>query len=382
MDQASGRAFAATWRNEAGDVVGTTFGGTMCLWPRKPWRIKIARDGFEHVIRCGECPGCLEFDRRRLAGRLYAKYQRNGGVGAATSSTRRSVRPAGGADKNTALFVVRIWARIDDHAAISHRLHRRRGLELEPGMYRLGASSFALLSRERSSLPLVLREAGVKFRIEPVRLSRGRRAWRMLTAGLIVAREIYGEDRNRWYARGLPNLDREKWEVQKIAKYQSYDRSGSPRARTDRRVVLVPPEVWKLRRADRRSVRSLLLRQSDPEGVRKVMGMVADAIRSNGRALLVVAAPKALLREERMRENQAQKQDTEARRTALLNQIRSLPPTSEVGGYVSSEHGQGELMPEQLATAGRKSFHESRKRRAIAESMAIIERMRKKTEGW
>ena len=40
-------------------------------------------------------------------------------------------------------------------------------------------------------------------------------------------------------------------------------------------------------------------------------------------------------------------------------------------------------MPEELARAGRKSFEESRKRRAIAESMAIIERMRKKApEGW
>ena len=270
----------------------------MCWFPVKPWRLKIARDGFEHIVRCRECPGCLEYDRRVLAERLHQKYQTGsaaiveGGIRNQESDvgTLRAVMR-----RNPPMFVVRIWAPIEMHARLSHALHRRRGLKLEPGMYRLGASSFALLSRERNSLPLVLRTVGVKFRIEPVRLSRGRRAWRSLTAGLIVAREIYGEDRNRWYSRGLPEADRRKWEVQKIDKYQSYDRAGSPRARTSRQFVLVPPEVWKLRRTDRRSVRSLLCRQSDPEGVRRVMGLVADTIRSNRRALLVGAAAKPLL---------------------------------------------------------------------------------------
>ena len=52
-------------------------------------------------------------------------------------------------------------------------------LELEPGMYRLGASSFAVLSRERTLISKVFAGLGLKFRIEPVR----RRAWRALTAG-------------------------------------------------------------------------------------------------------------------------------------------------------------------------------------------------------
>ena len=270
----------------------------MCWFPVKPWRLKIAGDGFEHIVRCRECPGCLEYDRRILADRLHTKYGcEKRTAGSASSGSGVNLEPAG-THLPPRLFVCRIWAPIEMHARLSHALHRRRGLELEPGMYRLGASSFALLSREKRSLPRVLRTVGVKFRIEPVRLSRGRRAWRSLTAGLIVAREIYGEDRNRWYSRGLPEADRQKWEVQKIDKYQSYDRAGSPRARIDRRVVLVPPEVWKLRRADRRSVRSLLCRQSDPEGVRKVMGLIADTIRANGRAIPVSAAAKPLLSRE------------------------------------------------------------------------------------
>jgi hypothetical protein len=69
-------------------------------------------------------------------------------------------------------------------------------------------------------------------------------------------------------------------------------------------------------------------------------------------------------------------------RTALPGALKSIPPLSEAGGHISSEHEQGELMPEELAKAGRAEPAERRKRRLIEESMAIIERMRKKSEGW
>jgi hypothetical protein len=39
-------------------------------------------------------------------------------------------------------------------------------------------------------------------------------------------------------------------------------------------------------------------------------------------------------------------------------------------------------MPEELAKAGRAEAEQRRKARLIEESMAIIERMRKKSEGW
>ena len=56
-------------------------------------------------------------------------------------------------------------------------------------------------------------------------------------------------------------------------------------------------------------------------------------------------------------------------------------PTSEVGGYISSEHEQGELMPRELARAREKEWREARKRKAIKDSMEIIERMKKKSRG-
>ncbi len=374
-------AFAATWRDDQGAVVGTTYGGTMCLWPRKPWRIRITRDGFEHVIRCGECPGCLEFERRRLMSRLHKKY----GIAPKSHPTRgpKAVGAVGKHDGDGAIryFVIRIFAPIDAHASIAHALHRRRGVELEPGMWRLGATSFALLCRSVTCIRAVLKRMGLKHRIEPLRLSRGRRAFRNLTAGLLVAREIYGEQRNRWYARGLPKADRLKWEVKKIGKYASYDRWRSPRAEKQSRVVLVPPDVWRLSRPDRRALRGMLLRAPDPEGVARVMGLVADAVRNAGRGLLVSAAPKALLTREQVSGWYKQMAERREARTALPESGSDLLPLRWEGGYVSSEHKQGELMPLELARAREKEVRDARKRRALKESLEIIERMRRRSKG-
>lgn len=374
-------AFAATWRDDQGAVVGTTYGGTMCLWPRKPWRIRITRDGFEHVIRCGECPGCLEFERRRLMSRLYEKYCADSPRATTSSTEDRPGARVSGRRESAKYFLIRIFAPIDAHASIAHALHRRRGVELEPGMWRLGATSFALLCRSATCIRAVLKRMGLKHRIEPLRLSRGRRAFRNLTAGLLVAREIYGEQRNRWYARGLPKADRLKWEVKKIGKYASYDRWRSPRANIESRVVLVPPDVWRLSRPDRRSLRGMLLRAPDPEGVARVMGIVADTLRNASSRLLVSAAPKALLTREQVSGWYKQMADRREARTALPGSDSSLTPSSGEGGYVTSEHKQGELMPLELARAREKETREARKRRALKESLEIIERMRRKSRG-
>lgn len=378
MAEASGRAFAATWRTEQGEIVGTTYGGTMCLWPIKPWRIRFSGDGFEGVIRCRECPGCVELDRRRMADRLHAKYRAIGSAATVARDAAGSKRAAGTATDNARLFIVRIWAPLDQHASIAHKLHRRRGLELEPGMWRLGAGSFAMISRTAGPLPALLKRLGLRHRIQPLRLGRGRRAWRVLTSGLTVAREIYGEQRNRWYARGLPAADRQKWEVQKIGKYQSYDRARSPRSWTERKLVLVPPEVWQLRRTDRRALRGQLLRASDPEGVARVMRLVSDAISSARTRFDVSAAPKALLSREAVVRQYAAAAERSKARTALPESDSSITPSSGEGGYVSSEHNQGELMPLELSRARRKEWEARRKARDIKESMEIIERMRRK----
>jgi len=342
------RAFAATWRNDSGQVVGTTWGGTMCWFPRKPWRLRIERDGFEHVIRCGECPGCLEFERRRLADRLSAKYPSAGGVRVATAGTATAKSPAGTVEPRAQLYIVRIWAPLSRHTEISHKLHRRVGLDLEPGMYRLGASSFAVLSRERARLPLVLRAAGVQFRIEPVRFRRRRRAWRVLTAGLMVAREVYGEQVKRWYARGLPAANRERWNVLKLKEYKAHDRATGPRAWTRGKLVLVPPEVWTLRRNDRRSLRALLNRAPDPESVHKVMAVVSQVVAARDLQSSVLASGRGKLTAAQVREWYDRRKSSQAEPGSAASVLPDLHPSSGGEGYVSSEHPQGELMPKVL----------------------------------
>ena len=355
--EASRRAFAATWQTAEGQVVGTTWGGTMCWFPRKPWRLRIERDGFEHVIRCGECPGCLEFERRRLADRLHARYS-SGSATTTTRSTPSSRVSVGTAAASVAqLFIVRIWAPLSRHTAISHKLHRRVGLELTPGMYRLGASSFALLSREKTKLSLVLRAARVEFRIEPVKLRRGRRCWHALTAGVLVARSVYGEQVKRWYARGLPPAAREKWNVLKLKQYRPYDRAIGTRAWTAGKLVLVPPEIWLIRRTDRRSLRALLNRAPNPESVNQVMTLVGQVVAARNSQSPLSLPPDARPTRVQVREFYDQ---MKARRAACSSDSDSAPdlhPSSGGEGYVSSEHAQGELLPkalteEQLLEAG------------------------------
>ncbi len=401
--EAPGRAFAATWRNEQGEIVGTTYGGTMCRWPIKPWRIRFHRDGFEGVIPCGECPGCLEFYRRRLAERLHAKYGAQGEQSRMPlKGSQRERRPAscGSAPR---LFAVRIYAPLELHAQYSHRFHRRPSFQLEPGFFRCGATSFFLITREPTQLLAALSKIGLRFKKHGILLRRGKRAWRALSAGMVVSRSVYGEQRNRWYSRGLPQIERRKWEVRKVAKYQPYDRGTSPRAWADRGLILVPPEVWQLGRDDRKALRGMLRRAPDPEGVSRIMGIVRGVLESRGgegingedriRDIRTTTSSKSRLTSNLLATAAGRSgRRHSAREYSKIAELRSgtasplaasgsNTPTSEVGGHVSSEHSQGELLPKQLSEAERKEWRKGRAARILAESLAIIERMRKKTLG-
>ena len=398
-EQTSGTAFAATWRDRAGGVVCTTWGGTMCWFPRLGWRLRIAREGFSHIVRCGECPGCLEFERRRLADRLCAKYgahgeqltpdehtRRRGADGKIATTRRRARRPPhenrapGTAARGQArgeLFIVRIYAALQQHARLSHMLHRRRGVRLEPGFYRLGATSFVVLCTVREQLLAVLRDLGLQSRVERVKFSRGRRAWRSVTAGIAVSRESYGEQTKRWYARGLPAADRQKWEVVKIGKYLPYDRWRAPRAWKSDNLVLVPPEVWRLRRVDRVALRKQMSLAATPE----LAAAIAQVVAAQSSQSPALASAKS-----------------QSDRPQAAPSKR-LPPLVEVGGYVSSGQSQGEfwaapLSDDDLAKPGASGDPvwmererersaqidqqlRKRKDRVLQDSLEIIERIKR-----
>lgn len=370
-EQATGAAFAATWRNQEGDVVGTAFGGTMCWMPRKPWTLRIVREGYAHIVRCGECPGCLEFERRRLAARLVAQYGKKDirpqlrKVRSSLAqhekdrqvSELQSVRPARGAAGKLsrrvhglpALYLIRIYAPKDEVAALSHKLHRRRRLELEPGYWRLGADSFAVLSRTRVLPPLYLRGAPLRIRVEPILLRRGKRAWRSLTGGILVARAVYGEQTNRWYCRGLPKAEREQWEVDRHAGIKGYSRATSPRAWKAQTLYLVPPEVWRLGRADRRSLRRDFSAAVNPEGVARVMELVGRALAKRDVSSVIGPAVRPLLTSDQVKQWYADMARRKAARTESERTDPSSSPSSGEGGYVSSGHSSGNDPPRSTA---------------------------------
>lgn len=378
---AAAREFAARWCDVDGEEKGTTFGGTMCWFPIKPWRLKIVGDGFEHVVPCRTCPGCLEFLRRWLSERLHALFS----------------------DRRGKFYLVRIWATLSQHSAVAHRLHRTIGLELEPGLYRLGAGSMGLLSRERKRVVAVLRRWGLHFRIEPIHLRRGRRAWNGLTAGLLVSRAVYGEQTKRWYARGLPRLAKPKWEVVKIGTYRTYDRVSSPRARRADGLVLVPPKAWKMRRTDRRIVRECLARAASPEAATLAIRVVAELVAKVAKPITVSAPPKSADELDRIRRTYQLVAELQGHGTEHSVDPNLTPTPERVGGYVSSEHPKGDWLVNLLSglaaamrgppqepelwererqdQAGRKEFERRRTQKLDQKLQQAFQRLRAKITG-
>lgn len=183
-------ARAALLRDSSGRIVGTTYGGTACWFPKRPSRFAAVDSAGDDatVIRCGWCPGCRELDRQRLAQRLVEHFKEyDGEIWIVTirthSQTRRFVRPS---------------------------LLRRRGIRCERGFFMLGDQSCAYLVKgQRPQIPRALLEAHA-VQVHRLNRSRGRRAFALVTAGLLVHRDDYGPWRKRFYLRGLPRLARDR----------------------------------------------------------------------------------------------------------------------------------------------------------------------------
>ncbi len=136
-----------------------------------------------------------------------------------------------------------------------------------------------MLGCNRVKLESVCRELGRPFRIWRIRRQRGRVAWSIVTGGLLVSREAYGEQVKRFYVRGLaPAAERNSWQIEKVPHERGYDRRRSPRA-WQGNVSLVPPEFWSEHQHDKRTVNRMLAHAGDPESVRAVMDVVSNVVR-------------------------------------------------------------------------------------------------------
>ena len=290
-------AFAATWRDEdSGEILGYTLGDTMCRSPRRPWAMTGTDDEWQFPLPCGQCEGCLERIRRNLADRLNRKYGTATCAQAGSTSSAATRDASAGVTSSTTLWLIRIWAPADLHYYFSRKLHRWRGVELESGTYRLGVRSFAVLARSRLTLLPRLRRLGLRYHIEPVRLGRGRRAWRRLTSGILVARAVYGKETKRWYARGLPPAERMRWDVVKKAMQKPWRRRTGARVRTGGKIILVPPAIWSMDSDRMKEYRATAATASSPEEVegnkRWLLDLVAGVAKHSNLEAPAQPAPK------------------------------------------------------------------------------------------
>ncbi len=332
-------AFAATWRDEeTGEILGYTLGDTMCRSPRRPWAMIGTDDAWQFPLPCGECDGCVERIRRGLADRLTAKYGKPGRARQANTTSASATHATVGATSLATLWMIRIWYPKELQVELSAKLHRRRGFELEPGFFRLGTTSFAILARSRYGLPPVLRRLGLRHRVEPVRLSRGRRAWRRLTSGILVARAVYGEEVKRWYARGLPGAEKMRWDVVKKAMQKPWRRRTGARVRNGRKIILVPPAIWSMggdRFKEYREAAAAALSPEEAEGNKRwLLELVSGvASKSNLDAPAQPAPKQQVSREFYIEMAKRKKAGASATPVAALN-----PSTLLGGGLQSSRH--------------------------------------------
>jgi hypothetical protein len=272
-------AYGARWSDSQGQIVGVTHAGSMCWRPRLPRRLRIASVDFEHVVPCRDCPGCLEFYRRRQQIRLTKLYPK----------------------KRETLYLLTIEAKLSTQVAMVRRARSWKGAAVERGFWRLGTGSVGVLVRSRAIVAARLRRLGFHFRFRPLYLSRGRRAFAPITRGLLVERSVYGENLNRFYVPGLPPAEKNSWEVVKLAKQPKYDNDESPRAWTADRRKLLPPRVRKLLPLTPADARRLLERVGRPERVLEVGRFIQEQVARAFRRSNVVADPKAPEEIERQR---------------------------------------------------------------------------------
>ena len=182
---------AATIRNPVGEIVGTTWGGTWCWHPVNPSKYATTNtDGTNaHIIRCRKCPGCLELDRRMLADRLVATF----------------------IEEVLDIWVLLVESNLAQAPWLASTISRISSVQRCWGWCRIGATRIAVIVAGRKPnvrASRVLR--GRSVCLHRVRKARGRRAWALVTAGVLYSRDVYGENVNRWYIRGLKIVPRDK----------------------------------------------------------------------------------------------------------------------------------------------------------------------------
>lgn len=343
---------AATWRDERGQITQATDASTMCWAPRVYGHLRaVGEDGFSTILPCYNCPGCREFERRRLEKRLKQRYQDYGGE----------------------LFAFTIKAPLKEQARLSSNLHRRPGLQLEPGFFRYGPDHFLLLARSRQPLEAILEKCDRPYTVQKVRKPGRRRQWAPVSAGLLIAREKYGQDTNRWYARGLPPAEKHNWTIERADNHERFDWRSAPRAWRTNGTSLRPPEAWQNHGRNGRS--HLIAIQSvarTPEQAAQLQDLITTVAAAR-QLPLTDAAPAALTAEEKahrhvVEEMRRQEQITQAR--AIEKQASFMAVTEVLDNkdppkrQISSDEDLARAGPRGFQAWQERDMEESKKRTA------------------
>jgi hypothetical protein len=137
---------------------------------------------------------------------------------------------------------------------------------------------------DRPNLPRVWRGQSIRARvIEVVRPHRAR-AWRHVTAGMLISRDEYGEQTKRFYFRGLPPAERERFAISTrggIRKRHPVAPIGTRAWRDE--VAIVAPSAWSPTRPRRRRgpIRSRT-RRHDPST--ESLGAILESLFGSRRA--------------------------------------------------------------------------------------------------
>jgi hypothetical protein len=299
------RDYGARWVDADGRELGVTNAETMCLAPRYPHRLRISNGQYDHVIRCGICPNCVELDRRRLAERFRRAYEKHDGP----------------------LFFVQFKADIPTQNRLVRSARRARRLHVQSQLVRLGPGWAGLLVRDPHELEAWFAAREVETRTEPIRLKRGRRAFRRVAAGLAIARVRYGKNVNRYYGRGLPPVDKQSWSVERVDKYEPYDRATSPRAWTDDGRRLLPPLALSGKVIRLNAVRRIMEIPRSVDTYEAIEPWVRELIPKIAKPMDVVAVPKSAEECDRQRKiYQMVAKQEELRISDKVSASESTPP--------------------------------------------------------
>jgi hypothetical protein len=181
---------AAVWRDAEGRAVKTTTDELYCLHPRNLRDLASrTEDGeFEVPMRCRDCANCRRYEALVLRREIAETYK----------------------EVTDELWIVMVEAPLEQHSRLAARVRLCSVPGLEPCLYRLGLSAFALVVRgERPELERVRALRAYALRVVPIGQRRRPRDFKPLTRGLLVQRAEYTAWRNRYYHRGRARLPRE-----------------------------------------------------------------------------------------------------------------------------------------------------------------------------